>query len=109
MKEYISKDYIYSILNPNICDSRGAEHYAFSFMKREIDYAPDAEKVHFGVATWIPVKVPTGVEAFGFKETTVCALKCSECGGEIDVSEGHFRFCPYCGKIMTEENYDGRD
>ena len=108
MEEYISKKYLYSILNPRICDSRGAEHYAYDTIKSEIDHVPGDKVVHFGIAHWIPVGVPTGIEAFGFKEMTIGFLKCSECCGEIDVSEGHFRFCPYCGKIMTEENNDGR-
>jgi predicted RNA-binding Zn-ribbon protein involved in translation (DUF1610 family) len=108
MKEYISKEYIYSILNPRLIDSRGAEHYAYDCLKQEIDYAPKSEIVHFGTAHWIPIQVPTGNEAFGFKEMMVDSFECSECGGFIDISEGHFKFCPHCGKIMTERDEYGR-
>lgn len=52
------------------------------------------------VGKWIPVKEETGVEAFGFKEMTVNAFCCSACGKEVDVSEGDFNFCPFCGSKM---------
>lgn len=107
MKEYISKDYLYSILNPRLNDSRGAEHYAYDCIKQEIDYAPDLSVVHVQVAHWIPVEVPTGVEAFGFKEMAVEMFQCSVCDGMVDVSEGDFKFCPHCGAMMTKENGNG--
>lgn len=47
---------------------------------RNLPPATPAEKV----GKWIPVKYPTGVEAFGIKEMTAVALKCSECGKEVD-------------------------
>lgn len=40
MKEYISKEYLYSILSPRLNDSRGAEHYAYDYVKQEIDDVP---------------------------------------------------------------------
>ena len=49
---------------------------------------------------WIPVEYPIGVEAFGVKEMTAVALKCSECGEEVDISDGDFKLCPYCGARM---------
>ena len=49
---------------------------------------------------WIPVEYPTGVEAFGVKEMTAVALKCSECGEKVDISDGDFKLCPYCGTKM---------
>jgi DNA-directed RNA polymerase subunit RPC12/RpoP len=107
MKEYISKEYIYSILSPRLLDSRGAEHYAYDCIKQEIDYAPKSKIVYIGTTRWIPIQVPTGNEAFGFKEMMVDSFECSECGGTIDVSEEHFKFCPHCGKIMTKENDNG--
>ena len=109
MKEYISKDYIYSILAPRLVDSSGAEHYAYDIVKSEIDYAPKSEVVHFGTAYWIPVEVPTGVEAFGFKEMMVELFQCSVCNGTVDVSEGYFKFCPHCGRIMHKEEPNGRN
>lgn len=54
---------------------------------------------------WERVDGFTGVEAFGFKETTVEGWSCSICDFEIDVSEKSFNFCPNCGADMRgEEN-----
>lgn len=56
---------------------------------------------------WTKVKIPTGISAFGHKEMTIDSFKCSICGGKIDVSEGHYRYCPYCGAEMNQEwTYD---
>lgn len=52
---------------------------------------------------WTKVQIPTGISAFGHKEMTIDSLKCSICGGKIDVSEGHYRYCPYCGNPMDGE------
>lgn len=52
---------------------------------------------------WTKVKIPTGISAFGHKEMTVDSFKCSICGGKIDVSEGHYRYCPHCGNPMDGE------
>lgn len=49
---------------------------------------------------WIEVNMPTGVKAFGYREMMVGALKCSVCRENVDVSEGHYRYCPHCGSIM---------
>ena len=51
---------------------------------------------------WIPVEYPSGVEAFGVKVMTAVALKCSECGEEVDISDGDFKLCPNCGARMKE-------
>lgn len=51
---------------------------------------------------WILVEYPTGVEAFGVKEMIAVALKCSECGKEVDISDGDFKLCPYCGAKVQE-------
>lgn len=60
---------------------------------------------------WIPVEYPTGVEAFGIKEMTAVALRCSVCEKEVDISDGDFKLCPYCGAKMIEpqesEDTDG--
>lgn len=50
---------------------------------------------------WIEIESQTGVGAFGFNEVTVNALRCSECRKKIDVSDGNFKYCPYCGAIMN--------
>lgn len=52
---------------------------------------------------WIPVKSPTGVEAFGYKEFTVQEVTCSECGFTEDVSASAYLYCPNCGARMDEE------
>lgn len=52
---------------------------------------------------WTKVKIPTGIYAFGHKEMTIDSFKCSICGGKIDVSEGHFKYCPHCGNPMDGE------
>lgn len=49
---------------------------------------------------WTKVQVPTGISAFGHTEMTICSFKCSICGGKIDVSEEHYRYCPHCGNPM---------
>lgn len=49
---------------------------------------------------WERVEGFTGVEAFGFKETTVEGWSCSICDFEIDVSEKSFNYCPNCGADM---------
>ena len=79
MKEYISKDYIYSILQSRLSDSRGAEHYAYDIIKRHIDCASDG--------------------------TIVCFAECHECGTVISL-EYDFSFCPYCGKPITDIKED---
>lgn len=49
---------------------------------------------------WIEIESQTGVGAFGFNEVTVNAFRCSECRKKIDVSDGNFKYCPYCGADM---------
>ena len=49
---------------------------------------------------WIPIKSPTGVEAFGVKEMTVMNVRCSVCGAEEDVSFTGYKYCPRCGAKM---------
>lgn len=63
--------------------------------------AADVQPVRHG--RWLEVKGFTGVEAFGYKEECVDGFVCSICGGEVDVSEGHFRYCPNCGAKMEEK------
>lgn len=59
----------------------------------------DVTKVKHGY--WNEVRGFTSIEYMGYKETTVDGWKCSECEGEIDVSEGHFKYCPFCGAKMN--------
>lgn len=47
IKEYISLEYVISLLDEHIKNSRGAEHYAYQCIKSEIECAPDTKAVHF--------------------------------------------------------------
>lgn len=57
-------------------------------------------------ARWIEVKIPTGVEAFGYKEMMVAGFKCSLCKENVDVSEWNYRYCPHCGARMDGGGLD---
>ena len=65
--------------------------------EKEVDVYPLAH------AHWTPEYTETGVVVLGYKEETVDALSCSNCGMKIDVSEGNFKYCPFCGAKMDEE------
>lgn len=52
---------------------------------------------------WIPVKLPTGVGAFGYKEYTVQEVICSECRFTEDVMASSYSYCPHCGTKMDEK------
>lgn len=52
---------------------------------------------------WIPIKEPTGVEAFGVKEMAVQSVRCSACNTKDDVSFSVYEYCPRCGAIMDGE------
>ncbi len=54
------------------------------------------------VGYWMPIEYPTGVEAFGVKEMSAQELQCSECGKTVDISDGDFKYCPYCKARMVE-------
>lgn len=54
------------------------------------------------VGYWMPIEYPTGVEAFGVKEMSAQELQCSECGKTVDISDGDFKYCPYCKVKMVE-------
>ena len=51
---------------------------------------------------WIPVKQPTGIEAFGYKELTAQVVTCSKCGFTEDVMASAYLYCPKCGAKMDE-------
>ena len=52
---------------------------------------------------WIPIKLPTGVGAFGYKEYMVQEVTCSECKFTEDVSASAYLYCPNCGAKMDEK------
>lgn len=86
MKEYISKEYLYSILTPRLLDSRGAEHYAYDCLKQEIDYAPKSAIVHFNTGTWehwagnLPRCPVCGYE---YTDLLECNNFCGNCGADM--------------------------
>lgn len=86
MKEYISKDYIYSILLPRLLDSRGAEHYAYDCVKSEIDYTPDTEIIHLNTGIWeywagnLPRCPVCGYE---YTDLLECDNFCGNCGADM--------------------------
>lgn len=73
-------------------------------LMRAIIDAPVADVRENVRGEWERVDGFTGVEAFGFKETTVEGWSCSICDFEIDVSEKSFNYCPNCGADMRGEN-----
>ena len=73
---------------------------------REIIWrTPYADVVPVKHGHWMKVKMPTGVEVFDCKEMMVVGFKCSKCGENVDVSEGHYRYCPHCGAKMDGERW----
>ena len=74
MKEYISKDFINNLLDSHLKHCCGPEHYTCSFIKDEINGAPDSAIIYM--------------------------YECSECGA---ISNEFSQFCPYCGKPMEVE------
>ena len=67
---------------------------------RRDDKCPLKEQEKPKTGHWIPIKSPTGVEAFGTKEMTVFDVCCSVCGAEEDVSFTGYKYCPRCGAKM---------
>ncbi len=61
----------------------------------------DAQPVRHG--KWLPVETETGIVAYGVHEMAVTKYQCSECFGEIDISDGYFQYCPHCGAKMDAE------
>lgn len=72
MKEYISKEHIINILDQYICESRGAEHFAYNTIKMEVLAMSDDDIV-------------------------VRFAECAECGSEVYI-EDFPMYCLYCGK-----------
>lgn len=74
----------------------------------DIDNAPAVDAVEVVHGRWEPMMEPTGVECTGWAEMTVQALSCSKCRKCVDVSDGHFSYCPSCGaKMDLEASPDG--
>lgn len=91
MNEYLSKEYIFKLLDAHLEDSRGAEHYAYDIIKREIVAAPgvviepwDFEAIEIKLGHWIEDYVydPDPHDRIRYK--------CSVCGRTEEYKQ------PYC-------------
>lgn len=45
MKEYISRKWLEKLLDRHLSNSKGAEHYAYSVIKQEINYDPTLDSI----------------------------------------------------------------
>ena len=89
MNKYLSEEFIIKLLDAHLEDSRGAEHYAYNTLKREIISAPGTEIKH---GRWYLADDGDGVV-------------CSECGEDfcnIYLEVERFKYCPNCGAYMRE-------
>ena len=90
MNEYLSKDFIEKILDAHLEDSRGAEHYAYDIVKRELMAAPGTSIKH-GKWVWKDFGDHNGF-------LTLCCSECLEtCGARENAN-----YCPNCGAYMRE-------
>jgi hypothetical protein len=92
MNEYLSKEFMEKILDAHLEDSRGAEHYAYDVVKRELMAAPGADVVEVKHSRWYLADDGDGVV-------------CDECGTDFCVLLNEvmrFKYCPNCGAYMRE-------
>lgn len=92
MNEYLSKDFIEKILDAHMTDSNGAEHYAYSTLKRELMVAPGSDVAEVKRGRWYLADDGDGAV-------------CSECGTDFCALLNEvmrFRYCPNCGAYMRE-------
>ena len=95
MKEYISKDYLNSIINTRLAGSRGAEHYAYNIMKSEIDNATTVDAVEVVHGRWIKQWHDNNLIGHEYEECSVCGCMISDTEKFWDCS-----YCPNCGAKM---------
>ena len=95
MAEYIEKE--------ALIDAIYADGNLGAYMEYIINRVPAADVQEVRRGKWKRVVDFTGVEAFGYKETTIVGYGCNVCGYEVDVSEGDFNYCPNCGAKMDGE------
>ena len=89
MEEYIKRKSINSLLDLCLAHSNGAEHYAYSVVKRELDAEPSYEVAEVRHAYWKPMlRYPT-------------EYVCSECG-EL-WNNFHTPYCHECGAKMDKK------
>ena len=88
MNEYLSKEFIEKILNAHMLDSNGAEHYAYSTLKRELMVAPGTS-IKTGKWVWKDFGDHNGL-------LTLCCSECLDtCGARENAS-----YCSSCGAKM---------
>ena len=103
MKEYISKDYLNSILISRLNNSNGAENYAYGCIKQEIQYAPESEIAHIKHGYWVKLWCDNNMIGHEYEECSVCGCAMLDTNQFWDSN-----FCPNCGAIM-KENSNGRN
>lgn len=90
MNEYLSKDFIAKLLDAHMTDSNGAEHYAYSTLKRELMVAPGTDVVEVKHGRWIEEYV------YAASPYDRLRYKCSLCGRTEEDKED---YC-HCGAKM---------
>lgn len=96
MNEYLSKEYIAKVLDSHLADSRGAEHYAYDIIKREL---MDAHDEPFDFETMY-AKQPFEIDEYRF-----C---CPSCEKELGFTRQDLFFwrmdapnyCYHCGQEL---------
>lgn len=95
MNEYLSKEFIAKVLDAHMLDSNGAEHYAYSTLKREFMAAPGADVEEVQRGHWKLHNVEG--EFFVVPTLINCACNCSVCGRD---GREETPYCPWCGAEM---------
>lgn len=89
MKEYISKDYINSILKHHLDNWWGPEYYACSTIQAEIDTAPTTERLCQNEGVW--------------EYWAGHLARCPVCGYEYTDLLERNNYCGNCGSRLKEE------
>lgn len=88
MNKYLSEEFIIKLLDAHLKDSRGAEHYAYDVVKRELMAAPGTN-INHGKWVWKDFGDHNGF-------LTLCCSECLEtCGARENAN-----YCPNCGADM---------
>lgn len=92
MSKYLSEEFIIKLLDAHLEDSRGAEHYAYDTLKRELMVAPGSDVKPVNRGRWYLADDGDGVV-------------CDECGADFCAllhEVMRFKYCPNCGAYMRE-------
>lgn len=90
MSKYLSEEFIIKLLDAHLEDSRGAEHYAYNTLKRELIVAPGSDVVEVKHGRWIEEYV------YAASPYDRIRYKCSRCGRTEEYKED---YC-HCGAKM---------